>query len=284
MACLATSLAQAQSPARADTVLLDREYRDSLETSRLVLFEDVVYQLEISRPSARPRLVPVRSGTYPPTALRVRDLGPLGGPVYEVHVDRDGEYDIGVGGVEAGMPVRLLLRTDRETTASRRLKRETPGWSIGLRAEVGRHSGYLTSATPDSPEGGLLYDACVLISDGTRFSLCLGGGYDERGGDGTRVAWIFAELHAVLFTLGTSERRPSNLGVLGRVAQGGAGSDVSRDPSFYGIGAFLQQWISRTPRGRGVSVLFSAQYGVIRNITIKGESTALVKLGLQWLP
>lgn len=279
------SNAAAQTPAQPDTVLLDREFRDTLESARVFLFRTTVYQVETNRLDARPRFSPIRSGVYPPTALRIRDSGgSIGGPVYEVHVDRDGEYDVGVSGMAPGQTARLRLLTDNQTTANRQRKLDTPGWSLGLRAEIGRHSGYLTSATPDSPDGGMIYDGCLAISNGSWLSLCLGGGADARGGSDTRVAWIFAEIHAAVFTRNALGRAPTSLGGLVRVAQGGAGSDVSRDPSYYGAGAFVQQWIRHSPNGRGVSVLLSAQYGVIRNITIKGESTTLIKAGLQWLP
>jgi hypothetical protein len=284
LSLLWTAPAAAQRPLDTDTTLVDREFTDNVESVRIALFKKTVYRVELGGAHARPRLQPVRSGVYPPAVLRVLDAGPIGGPVYEVHVDRDGEYEVGIGGSVIGTPVRLRLTTDAGTTASRQLKKDTPSWSLGFRAEAGRHSGYLTSATPDSPDGGMVYDGCLAISNGTWLSLCLGAGSDARGANGTRVAWIFGEVHARLFALNAAGRLPTNFGVLMRIAQGGAGSAVSRDPSFYGAGGFIQQWFRRSPNGRGLSLILSAQYGVIRNITIKGESTTLFKGGLQWLP
>jgi hypothetical protein len=269
----------------ADSVLAEREFSDTTQSVRVTLFRKTVYRIALSRPGAHPRFTPLSRGVYPPVALQVSTSGPIGGPVFEVHVDRDGEYDVGLAGLPGGMTVRFRLETDRRTTADRQMKADTPGWSLGVRGEIGRHSGYLTSATPDSPESGMVYDGCVVISNGTWLSLCLGGGADARGSSSsTRVAWIFGEVHARLFALNASRRLPTNFGVMMRVAQGGAGSDVSRDPSYYGAGGFMQQWFTRSPNGRGVSALLSAQYGVIRNSTLKGESTTMIKAALQWLP
>ena len=276
--------ASAQHP-QADSVLAEREFSDSTLSVRVTLFKTTVYRVALSHPDARPRFTPLQRGVYPPMALQVSNTGPLGGPVFEVHVDRDGEYDVGIAGSASGMTVRLRLETDRRTTAQRQMKADTPGWSLGMRGEIGRHSGYLTSATPDSPESGMVYDGCVLISNGTWLSLCLGGGSDVRGkSSSTRVAWIFGEVHARLFALNASGRFPTNFGVVVRVAQGGAGSGVSRNPGYLGAGGFVQQWFGRSPNGRGVSALVSAQYGVIHNSTIYGETTAVIKAGLQWLP
>jgi hypothetical protein len=276
---------KAQDPAIRDTVLLDRSFSDSVETSRIFLLKKTVYELELSRGAARPRFVSVRRGVYPPTALRIRDGGgELGGPIYEVHVDRDGEYEIGLSGLAGGDGIRLQLRADAAGTLYREARLNEPGWSIGLRAELGRHSGYLTGASPESGEGGSAYDGCVLIGYGNKASLCLGGGTDARGGGDTKVTWIFAELHLRIFSLNPGSLRPTGIGAVVRLANGNTGSAVSRDPSFYGIGVYLQQAITPSSRGRGVSVLGSVQYGMVRNITIKGENASLIKLGLQWLP
>ncbi len=275
--------ASAQAAPGPDTVIVERDYADTLQTSRVTLLRRSVYRVELSQPEATPTFMPVRKGVYPPTALLILERGGLGGPVYEVHIDRDGEYDLKVRGLRPGRSVRVRLTTDVGTTQMRQARQDAPGWSIGARGEVGRHSGYLTGAAPDSPEPGMAYSGCLVISNGTFMDLCLGGGMDARGESKTRIAWIFAEIHFKAISLGT-RRHLTELGILGRVAQGSAGSDVSRDPSYYGFGVFGQQWIARSPNGRGVSLLASAQYGQLGNITLKDQHTTVIRAGVQWLP
>jgi hypothetical protein len=286
LAFLATPLhAQNPSSPASDSVviILDRDYDDTLQTSRVTLFKNTIYQLELSREDAQPRFVPVRAKVYLPIALRIRDRGgPIGGPVYEVHIDRDGEYEVGIRG-RSSTPVRLRLHTNPSATLNRQVKRDTPRWSIGLRGEYGRHSGYETGALPDSPFGGSTYDACVLIAKGTTASLCVGGGADTRGGE-ARVNWIFAELRVRVLSLNPAGALPTHFGALGRLANGNAGSAISRDPSFYGLGLYVEQTVARGNGGRGFSFLASAQSGWIKNVTVTGQTSTSFRIGLQWLP
>jgi hypothetical protein len=274
----------AQTPEDTMQIIAEREFTDTAQVVRVTLFKSIVYKLELSRPNVAPRFTPTRRGTYPPTALQIQAVGPLGGPVFEVHIDQDGEYDLGVNGTGGASAVRVRLQTDPRTTRNRQIKQDTPDWRIGLRAEFGIHSGYLTAATSIEPESGTSYGGCVVVAYGGKASLCLGGGSDSRGNEDSRVAWIFGEVQVLILTLNSSPRRPTMIGALARIANGNSKGTVSGDASLLAAGVYVQQWLSHSPNGRGLSAILSGSIGNIGNSPADSPTRKALTISLQWLP
>jgi len=282
LAALPAHLA-AQAPSlSADTTLADTTLTDSTQFVSVYLRKHIIYRVHVDG-TTQPTLRPADSRRYPPTLIRIRDTGgSLGGPVYEVHVDRDAEYRLGAA--TRGNAVHLRMLADAATTRIVEERENRPSWSIGLHLGVGRHNGYRLSSAGVHPTG-LSYEGAVLISEGTRFGLLLGAGGDRRGGADFNVDWVFGELRGRVVSLHTlGGLRTLDLGALVRYAQGNSGQTTTHDPKVFAGGAFLEQHLTRNPKGRGVSIAASFYYGNLGNLTIKGEHAATLIAALQWLP
>ena len=81
---------------------------------------------------------------------------------------------------------------------------------------------------------------------------------------------------------GTNER--TEAGILARYAMGNSGSNAFHDPSARALGAFFNQSIHRTPKGRGWGLTFSYLYSWLGNIPASGQVSHRFGLGLYLLP
>jgi hypothetical protein len=281
LAAIPAPAAAQAAPLSSDTTLADTTFRDSTQFVSVHLRKHVIYQIHVDG-VVQPTLRPADSRQYPPTLIRIRDTGGLlGGPVYEVHVERDAEYRLGA--VTRGSTVHLRMVADAASTRIVEERESRPSWGIGLHVGVGRHSGYQLSSPGVNPSG-LHYEAGVLISQGTTFALILGGGGDKRGGGDFNVDWVFAELRGRLVSLRTlGGPRALDVGLLARYAQGNSGQTSTHDPKLFAGGVYLQQHLTMNSRGRGFSISGSFYYGGLSNLTIDQNASTLMA-ALQWLP
>ncbi len=237
-----------------------------------------IYRIVVSGSAATPSLQPTEAGIPVPDLIELNGGGATG--LYEIALYRDGTYRVTLTG-GSGVRTRVRLYADSLETDRKHDRARTPKIGVGLAFDVGYHGGYGIGSTPDSPEAGALVDACLLFSDGRRFSLCLGAGRHFR----TRESLLlfFVEPRVSVLRWNRPNGNVMDLGLVARMAQGSAAS-ISIDPSFYAGGVFFSYGMSRDARGHGTGLTVSAMYGPVRNVAVEHQSIVQAMAGFWWVP
>jgi hypothetical protein len=255
----------------ADVLVVDHDFAAVGELVRIFLQDKQVYRVELSSIDVTLEIRPRFHGMPVPRVYPIFDSQtPSGSSVFEIHPDRDGEYEIRPVSIQGSrISTHVRIYRDLDESARRVGERNQPGWDLGIEIAGGWHSGYQQSNSApvagSSPDGGTDLEACVSARNPPkvrRLSMCiLGLGHQSQPG-APSIFWIYTEPRISLLgsNFGLSHWEA---GVSLRFGMGiNSGSNVS--PSAIAPGLFVARHFRSNPDGSGWSLQASYRRSFFR--------------------